>query len=407
MPRNEATYDATSALIRGARDHQEDAVIVDFPVGSPLGMVVLADGMGGHAAGDVASKIVMTEVFCELKFQTSDAALEGGVRETLLAAAQGANECIAAHIAEHPEAEGMGATLIGLVMEGERLNWVSIGDSPLYLFRAGALTQLNEDHSMAPQIDQMIASGQIDAETGKNHPDRNALLSVLSGDEIARIDCPKDGVALEHADIVIAASDGIQFLDHEVIEGILRDTKGKPSQAIATALIKEIEALGDPDQDNTSIAVIKVELDQAQSDMAAALQAAFHTFETAEPSERMFEPPERVRSHRKADLAETPLPVFEHHVAEAEAEAEADDDAADADGMNSETVDVGMAEDDVADAVEEGVTATDAAEAEMTADNEAGAPDEAHEEHRGPVRPVLRLGLNRDADGKIVLERRG
>ena len=298
MPQNEATYEATSALIRGARDHQEDAVIVDFPVGAPMGLVVLADGMGGHAAGDVASKIVMTEVFCELKFQTSDASIAGGARETLLAAAQGANECIAAHIAENPDADGMGATLIGLVMDGNRLNWVSIGDSPLYLFRDGTLTQLNEDHSMAPQIDQMIACGQIDEETGRNHPDRNALLSVLSGEEIARIDCPKDGVALQHGDIVIAASDGLQFLEHEVIEGILRSERTKSSQAIARALIDRIDALDDPDQDNTSIALIKVELDTAQSEMAAALQAAFQTFETAEPSDRMFEPPERRRTAR-------------------------------------------------------------------------------------------------------------
>ncbi len=305
MPPNDVKYDASSALICGARDYQEDAVIVDFPVGAPSGVIVLADGMGGHAAGDIASKIVMTEVFCELKFQSSDQMMASGVRNTLLAAADGANQCIAAHIAENPEAEGMGATLIGAVVHGDRLDWVSVGDSPLYLFRDNVLTQLNEDHSMAPQIDQMIATGQIDEETGKNHPDRNALLSVLSGDEIARIDCPKDGIALQNGDILIAASDGLQFLEHDVIEEIVRALKTKPASEIARALLDELGRLDDPDQDNTSMAIIKVDLNTAQDEMTAALQAAFDTFESSEPSERMFEPPERVRArNRVSDSSE-------------------------------------------------------------------------------------------------------
>ena len=67
---SETRFDVTTALSVGARDHQEDAVVADFPMGSDMGFVVLSDGMGGHAAGDMASKIVMTEVFCELKFQS-------------------------------------------------------------------------------------------------------------------------------------------------------------------------------------------------------------------------------------------------------------------------------------------------------------------------------------------------
>ena len=66
-------YDVASVLNRGHRDYQEDALATDFPLGADFGYAVLSDGMGGHAAGDVASKIVVTEVFSELKFQSSDA----------------------------------------------------------------------------------------------------------------------------------------------------------------------------------------------------------------------------------------------------------------------------------------------------------------------------------------------
>ena len=68
----EPRYDVASGISQGARDYQEDAITADFPVGAEAGFVVLADGMGGHAAGDVASKIVLTEVYSELKFHFAD-----------------------------------------------------------------------------------------------------------------------------------------------------------------------------------------------------------------------------------------------------------------------------------------------------------------------------------------------
>ena len=67
----EPRFDVASAICQG-RDYQEDAIVTDFPFGSDSGVVVLADGMGGHAAGDVASKIVVTEVFSELKFESAN-----------------------------------------------------------------------------------------------------------------------------------------------------------------------------------------------------------------------------------------------------------------------------------------------------------------------------------------------
>ena len=196
-PSPEIQFGVASAISQGRRTHQEDAIIIDFPLGADLGFAVLADGMGGHLAGDVASKIVVTEVFSELKLRSGNQqAFEDKVTDILIEAARAANECLHGHAMTNPETSGMGTTLVAPVFFRNRLFWISIGDSPLFLCRDGVLIRLNEDHSMAPQIDFMVETGVIPAESGENHPDRNCLTSVLIGSEIARIDCPKDPLEL-------------------------------------------------------------------------------------------------------------------------------------------------------------------------------------------------------------------
>ena len=251
--------DAATATARGARPYQEDAVIADVPIGGELAMAVLADGMGGHAAGDVASKIAVTEVYSDLKLQSGDPARFAAAAPTLLRdAALAANDCIRAHAEAHADTAGMGATLIALAIARDRLYWLSVGDSPLFLFRAGTLSQINEDHSMAPQIDLLVSAGQISAEEARDHPDRNCLTSVLCGTSIARIDCPATALDLRDGDIVIAASDGLQFLADAQIEAIVARHRREPGARIAQALLAAVAALDDPDQDNVTLAVIRV-----------------------------------------------------------------------------------------------------------------------------------------------------
>ena len=92
----EPRYDVASGISQGARDYQEDAITSDFPVGAEAGFVVLADGMGGHAAGDVASKIVLTEVYSELKFHFADV-------EAFEARGMGRDEALAAMTAAYAD----------------------------------------------------------------------------------------------------------------------------------------------------------------------------------------------------------------------------------------------------------------------------------------------------------------
>lgn len=252
------TFDVASAISIGRRDCQEDAIASDFPIGAEHGFVVLADGMGGHAAGDIASKIVVTEVFSELKLQSSDHdRFDRDITRVLRAAARAANDCVLSHATSFPRTNGMGATLLAPVLMRDRLYWISVGDSPLYLYREGELQQLNEDHSLAPQIDHLVRSGLMLPERGRNHPDRNCLTSVLIGLEIPRIDCPAEPVRLLPGDIVIAASDGLQFLSPDEISDLLEQYRTRSSAEITAALMRRIETLADPDQDNVALAVIR------------------------------------------------------------------------------------------------------------------------------------------------------
>ena len=277
MPQSpEIKYDVASVLSVGKRDYQEDALANDFTLGSDLGYAVLSDGMGGHAAGDIASKIVVTEVFSELKLQSGDPKAFGDkVRDILGNAVQAANECVQGHSESNPKSRGMGATLIATAFLREKMHWISVGDSPLYLFRNGELRQLNEDHSLAPQIDFMVRSGMMTPETGANHPDRNCLTSVLMGGEIEKIDCPADALTLRHGDILILASDGLQFLTDAQLEEILNGHSDASSTAIADQLLDRLQVLDDPDQDNVSITVIKFSAPGSDDAKGAAFEVAW------------------------------------------------------------------------------------------------------------------------------------
>ncbi|MGZ2257334.1 PP2C family protein-serine/threonine phosphatase [Roseobacter sp. A03A-229] len=267
-------FDAASALSQGERTYQEDAVISDFSRGSDVGLVVLADGMGGHAAGDVASKIVVTEVFSELMFQRGDvAAFERTVTQNLFDATMAANACLRQHVDMHPETHGMGATLVATVILNRNLYWISVGDSPLFLFRDGGLSQLNEDHSMAPQIDFMVKSGLLDTDEARCHPDRNTLTSVLFGEEVPRIDCPKEPLELRTDDVLIVASDGLQFLTNDEITEVLTAHREAHSAEIADSLLARLSDLQDPDLDNVSFSIVKLNDPQPRQVGAAEAKA--------------------------------------------------------------------------------------------------------------------------------------
>ena len=116
---------------------------------------VLADGMGGHTGGALASGLA-----CKF-FLHAYATSSGDVPARLAEALDLANAAIAHETAENPALSGMGCTLIGAAFGPDGIEWVSVGDSPLFLVRKGEIVLLNEDHSLAPEIDKLAAAGKI------------------------------------------------------------------------------------------------------------------------------------------------------------------------------------------------------------------------------------------------------
>lgn len=257
--RSESRFDVGTVTDPGARAYQQDALVANFPVGEEIGVGVLADGMGGHSGGDVASALVVGRAFAEIRAGLAEAppgAVEMG--PLLREAVSVANEAVRARIEADPEVRGMGSTLVACVAVGPQLHWVSVGDSPLYLYRDGTLCQLNEDHSMAPRIEAMVASGLIDAALAANHPERNQLLSAICGRDIDHVDCRAAPYGLRVGDVLIAASDGIQTLpDGEICKIVHRNRKGSGTD-VARALMRAVKDAAAEDQDNVAIMAVKV-----------------------------------------------------------------------------------------------------------------------------------------------------
>jgi protein phosphatase len=233
---------------QGARNYQEDAAGVRGHAGGLT--AVLADGMGGHAGGAEASELA------SVTFLEAFAAAEGEVRARLAAALEQADAAIRARAGEDRRLAGMGCTLIGAELGPGRLEWVSVGDSPLYLVRRGELVRLNEDHSLAPEIDKLAETGRISWDAARSDPLRHVLRSALTGTEIEMIDRPETPLALEPGDVVILASDGIHTVSEDEIARIAGT--GAAPDAIADALLAAVAAERDPYQDNTTVVVVRV-----------------------------------------------------------------------------------------------------------------------------------------------------
>lgn len=260
MGNSPLSLNVSSALSLGQRERQEDALAVAFPDGSDLGFAVLSDGMGGHAAGDLASRIIVSEVFAELTLRGRDPQdLVTDMPLLLRHAVNVANDSLRAHVEASPARHGMGGTVIATAVLNNQLFWISVGDSTLYLFRDGALSRLNEMHSMAAQIELMVAKGMMDAETGANHPQRNCLTSAVMGDDLAEVDCPPKPFQLRPGDIVLVASDGIDSLPTAQITDIVARFGAGDSRRLSQELIAAVAEAGDPHQDNTSVVVIQAE----------------------------------------------------------------------------------------------------------------------------------------------------
>lgn len=248
-------FEIAGNQIDGARDYQEDAFLTNYVDDSSgehktAALVIMADGMGGHAAGNIASNLVVTTFS-----KTFSAGLEKQETPALLRESlYKSNQALKASIQETPQLDGMGCTMVSAAFLKGRMWWISVGDSHLYLLRDGKLGKKNEDHSYGGYLDRMKAQGvEVEAEAGLS---RNMLMSAMTGDEIADIDCPPKPLDLRARDRVIVASDGLDTLEQAKILDLC--TRSKTPKECVEALLKEVEAAQKPRQDNTTVIVIDV-----------------------------------------------------------------------------------------------------------------------------------------------------
>lgn len=236
--------------IKGGRESQQDAANwVEWKKGKYL--LVLADGIGGAAGGDVASETAVAG-FAESFMKNPTAA----VRSRLLAALEDANDAVCDKKRQVPALASMGTTLVGAAIVEAKLAWVSVGDSPLWLIRNGAIDRLNENHSIGGLLDMRAKAGEITAEEATNSRQRGVLLEAVQGEDMQYVDAPLEALDLLPGDTVIAASDGVETCSGEELCDIV--TAGRPSATdIVGAILDAVAEHEWPGQDNATLIVYR------------------------------------------------------------------------------------------------------------------------------------------------------
>lgn len=254
----EVQVDYAQATDRGQRVYQQDETHAgETDNGAIVG--ILADGMGGHVAGEVASMLAKEAVLDSLLPALSEDVEPADIHRALSASVEAATQRLADNIEKNRENDGMGTTLIVAVVYKEHLYWVSIGDSPLYLWRLNKCYQINQDHSMGPSIDQMARAGLMTSEEALAHPDRDALTSAVNGAKPDLIDAGNEAIPLQAGDIIVLSSDGLQIIPDKKITRILYLAQERDPTYVAAALLNSVKRLDNPDQDNLSVVTIKVD----------------------------------------------------------------------------------------------------------------------------------------------------
>lgn len=229
------------------REHNEDS----YHVNPKQGLFAIADGMGGHAAGEVASSIAVDVIneFIELSGNDSDITwpfeYDDGItleENRIFTAIKLANLKIFEVIRERKELEGMGTTLVILLVRGAKGFVGHVGDSRAYLVRDGKISQITSDHSW---VNEQMKLGVLTRAEAANHPFRNVVTRALGGRDVIKADvtCHE----FKAGDLVLLCSDGLNsMLDDEQIQDIV-NAHASDLQAACDALVQAANEAGGDD----------------------------------------------------------------------------------------------------------------------------------------------------------------
>jgi PPM family protein phosphatase len=237
------------------RKHNEDAFALD--VGE--GLFIVADGMGGHAAGEVASKITVETIgeFIAATRQKEEATWpfkynhELDFNSNRLAVAiEKANERVMAAVAAQPWLKGMGTTVVAGLLNEKILSLAHVGDSRAYLFRDGQLSRLTDDHSW---VHEQVTAGILTEEEAKTHPLKNVVTRALGGGPSVSPDLQE--LVFSPGDRFLFCSDGLTTMlsDEEIHDAA---EKIKPTQELCKKLVDMANEKGGVD--NITVVVVDI-----------------------------------------------------------------------------------------------------------------------------------------------------
>ena len=198
------------------RDVNQDYVLVcDKPIGNLPNLLIVADGMGGHKAGDFASKYVAKAVYEEISKSTED-----GPKAIMKKAIESANYNLIQISKQDERLKGMGTTLVVATVIEQTLYFANIGDSRLYLLN-DEIKQLSRDHSF---VQEMVRLGGINAEEAKRHPDKNIITRAIGAKDKVEIDFFE--YRLKKGDMILMCTDGLSnMVEDDEIYRIVKSSR--------------------------------------------------------------------------------------------------------------------------------------------------------------------------------------
>ena len=228
------------------RSSNQDCVFCEEnAVGNFPNLFLVADGMGGHRAGDTASRMCIEEVvryILSTDLQTPVSAFDHAV--------QTANLAIYEKSRSFEELSGMGTTLVGTTIVDQTAYIINVGDSRLYHVRDG-IRQITVDHSL---VEEMVKSGEIQKEEMRTHPNKNIITRALGTDAAVRPDCFE--IEVQEGDVLLLCSDGLSnMLEDEEIEKIIKEHISDMREAGERLVELANEAGG---KDNISVVLVRV-----------------------------------------------------------------------------------------------------------------------------------------------------
>lgn len=211
-------------------------------------LAVVADGMGGHAGGDVASAATVLDM---IHLDRDDYDAEAGEADTVLAdEIQTANSLLSELVHMNPKLAGMGTTVTALLLAGGKLHFAHIGDSRAYRLRNGKFEQVSVDHTF---VQRLIDEGRLRPEEAETHPHKNVLMRVL-GDVDASPELDLDVLDVEPGERWLLCSDGLNYVAGHVVERTVRETKSL--RECAEKLVDLTLEAGSPD--NVTVVMVDI-----------------------------------------------------------------------------------------------------------------------------------------------------